>query len=120
MKEYLRIEDTHHLLIIVLCDYPKVAVHAVHRRRGSWQTREKSQSGDPETLTDGAKSDSDTGLYISTGEYTKETRYEGDRASVPVTLLDLDCFARTLIDHYDDMDAETRAILPLVRIYWPA
>lgn len=38
----------------------------------------------------------DRGLYVSTGGFTKEARYEADRANVPVRLLDLDgSFAST-------------------------
>ena len=63
---------------------------------------------------------SDSGLYVSTGGFTKEAEYEADRATIPVRLLGLDQFVRLLVDNYDNADLETRAILPLVRIYWPA
>ena len=36
----------------------------------------------------------DRGLYVSTGGFTKEARYEADRANVPIRLLDLDGFVR--------------------------
>ena len=62
----------------------------------------------------------DRGLYVSTGGFTKEARYEADRANVPVRLLDLDGFVRHYVDVYDRADDETRSILPLTRIWWPA
>ncbi|WP_201783907.1 restriction endonuclease [Tractidigestivibacter scatoligenes] len=62
----------------------------------------------------------DRGLYVSTGGFTKEARYEADRSNVPVRLLDLDGFARLYADFYDRTDEDARAILPLVRIWWPA
>ena len=62
----------------------------------------------------------DRGLYVSTGGFTKEARYEADRANVPVRLLDLDGFVRLYVESYDKADEDTRAILPLVRIWWPA
>ena len=62
----------------------------------------------------------DRGLYVSTGGFTKEARYEAERANVPVRLLDIDGFVRLYVDVYDKTDEETRAILPLVRIWWPA
>jgi restriction system protein len=34
--------------------------------------------------------------------------------------LDLDQLVRLLVDNYDNADMDMRAILPLVRIYWPA
>lgn len=63
---------------------------------------------------------SDRGLYVSTGGFTREARYEADRSNIPVKLLDLDEFVRLYIECYDRADEDTRAILPLVRIWWPA
>ncbi len=62
----------------------------------------------------------DRGLYVSTGGFTKEARYEADRANVPVRLLDLDSFVRHYVEVYDKADDETRNILPLTCIWWPA
>ncbi|GDZ15172.1 restriction endonuclease [Bifidobacteriaceae bacterium MCC01954] len=68
----------------------------------------------------GGLHDSDKGLYVSTGGFTKEALYEAERARVPVTLLNLDQFARVFVDNYETTDLETSALLPLTRIYWPA
>ena len=68
----------------------------------------------------GGLHDSDKGLYVSTGGCTKEALYEAERARVPVTLLNLDQFARVFVDNYETTDLETSALLPLTRIYWPA
>lgn len=59
-------------------------------------------------------------LYVSTGGFTKDARYEADRSNVPVKLLDLDEFVRLYGECYDRADEDARAILPLVRIWWPA
>ena len=61
----------------------------------------------------------DRGLYVSTGGFTKEARYEADRANVPVRLLDLDGLVRRYVEIYDKTNDETRKILPLTRIWWP-
>ena len=58
----------------------------------------------------------DRGLYVSTGGFTKEARYEEDRANAPIRLLDLDDFVRDYVEAYDKADDETRKILPLARI----
>lgn len=68
----------------------------------------------------GGLHDSDKGLYVSTGGFTKEALYEAERARVPVTLLNLDQFARVFVDNYETTDLETSALLLLTRIYWPA
>ena len=62
----------------------------------------------------------DRGLYVSTGGFTREARYEADRANAPVRLLDLDGFVRLYVESYERADEDTRALLPLVRIWWPA
>lgn len=64
--------------------------------------------------------DADRGLYVSTGGFTREALYEAERARIPVTLLDLDKFTRVLVDNYENADTQTRALLPLTHIYWPA
>lgn len=68
----------------------------------------------------GGLRNTDSGLYVSTGGFTKEAVYEADRAIMPIKLLNLDQFVRLIVDNYDNADMDTRAILPLVRIYWPA
>lgn len=68
----------------------------------------------------GALRNPSRGLYVSTGGFTKEAYYEGERAAVPVTLIDLDELADLITEHYEHFDSEARALLPLVRVYWPA
>ena len=63
---------------------------------------------------------SDCGLYVSTGGFTKDSKYEAERAAVPVTLVDLDDLASLVTDNYEGFDTEGRALLPLIRVYWPA
>lgn len=62
----------------------------------------------------------DRGLYVSTGGFTKEAHYEAERAAVPVHLVNLDLLATLLVQHYDQMDNDGRALVPLIRFYWPA
>lgn len=61
----------------------------------------------------------DKGLYVSTGGFTKEVRYEADRASIPLVPLDLDYLVKELLRHYGAMDMEARTLVPLINIYWP-
>lgn len=61
----------------------------------------------------------DRGLYISTGGFTKEAKYEAERANVPLTLIDTDLLVQLIIQHYDQFDSETRGLMPLKKIYWP-
>jgi restriction system protein len=62
----------------------------------------------------------DKGLYVSTGGFSKEARYEAERSTVPVALVDADQLAELLIDYYDNLDTNTKALMPLMKVYWPA
>ena len=59
------------------------------------------------------------GLYVSTGGFTKEARYEADRAYNQVSLIDSDELVNLIIHYYDNFDAEAKSLLPLRKIYWP-
>ena len=60
------------------------------------------------------------GLYVSTGGFSTEAKYEADRSSPPITIIDADRLVGLLIQYYDNLDSDTRALVPLVKIYWPA
>ncbi|MGB6220696.1 MAG: restriction endonuclease [Haloferula sp.] len=68
----------------------------------------------------GALRAGDRGIYLSTGGFSREARYESERATLPVSLLDLDELARLIEMHYERFDTEGKALVPLTRIYWPA
>ena len=68
----------------------------------------------------GAMRDGDNGLFVSTGGFTREARYEAERATIPLTLIDIDDLAELIVTHYPKFDLEGQALLPLVRVYWPA
>lgn len=62
----------------------------------------------------------DKGLYVSTGGFSKEAKYEAERANHPMTLIDLSELAALVTEHYEEFDNRGRALIPLVRIYRPA
>ena len=68
----------------------------------------------------GALRASDCGVFVSTGGFTKDAGYEAERAAVPITLVNLDELATLVVDNYENFDTEGRALLPLIRVYWPA
>ena len=63
---------------------------------------------------------SDKGLYVSTGGFGREALYEADRSIVPITLVDLDSLVALLLDRYEDLEPDIKALVPLKRVYWPA
>tara|TARA_R100000697_G_scaffold40593_5_gene53026 strand:- start:5534 stop:6517 length:984 start_codon:yes stop_codon:yes gene_type:complete len=67
----------------------------------------------------GALRPGDRGVYVSTGGFSREARYEAERANIPLTLVDIDELASLVVDFYEDFDLDGKALVPLVRIYWP-
>jgi restriction system protein len=91
---------------------PRIVVEVKHRR---------GAMGAPEIRSFlGGRHSEDRGLYVSTGGFTREAQYEADRATTVTHLMNLDDLARSLVEQYELLDAEGRALLPLKRLYWPA
>jgi restriction system protein len=67
----------------------------------------------------GGRKQGDRCLYVSTGGFSREARYEADRSQVPVTLLAMPELRELLLDHYEILDSETRTLVPLKKVYWP-
>jgi len=90
---------------------PRIVVEVKHR---------KGAMGAPEVRSFvGGLRQHDNGLYVSTGGFSREARYEADRTNQNLTLMDADDLGKAIVEHYDSMDTETRALLPLRKIYWP-
>jgi restriction system protein len=67
----------------------------------------------------GGRHKDDKGLYVSTGGFSKDARYEAERASIPLTLMDMDDLVKALLEHYETMDADSQRLISLRKIYWP-
>jgi restriction system protein len=92
---------------------PRIKVEVKHRASSAMGSQEvRSFLG---SLRGG-----DKGLYVSSGGFTREAKYEAERATIPMTLIDLTELAQLVTDHYDNFDPKGRALVPLVRIYRPA
>ena len=91
---------------------PRIKAQVKHR---------KGSVGGPEmrafiaTLRDG-----ENGLYVSTGGFTRDAEVEARGAREPVTLLDRDAFIRLLLEHYEDLEPEYKAQVPLRKVWVPA
>jgi restriction system protein len=92
---------------------PRIFVEVKHR---------KGQMGAPEVrkFIGGRNAQNDKCLYVSTGGFTTEARYEAERSNVPLTLIDSDELVELLVEHYELTDSETRTLVPLRKTYWPA
>lgn len=92
-------------------EQPRIVVEVKHRTQ-------TIGSQDIRSFLGGRHKD-DKGLYVSTGGFSKDARYEADRAAIPITLMDLDDLVKAILDHYEEMDMNTRVLVPLTKIYWP-
>lgn len=62
----------------------------------------------------------DSGLYVSTGDFTRDATLEAERSREPLKLLDRDDFIRLLLEHYEALDPEYKARVPLRKVWVPA
>jgi restriction system protein len=92
-------------------EQPRIAVECKHRTGAIGAQQIRSFLG--------GRHKDDKGLYVSTGGFTKDARYEAERASIPMTLLDLDDLVDSVTEYYEQLDSESRTLLPLVKVYWP-
>ena len=91
---------------------PRIVVEVKHRPG--------QRMGAPEIRSFlGGRHQRDKGLYVSTGGFTNEARYEADRAAIPVTTWDFGELTETMLRNYDALDQETKQLIPLRPIYWP-
>ena len=67
----------------------------------------------------GGRKPGDRCLYVSTGGFTKEARYEADRASVPIQLINLERLRELVVEYYELLAPDVLALLPLKKVYWP-
>jgi len=82
--------------------------------------RNGSMGSNPIRSFIGALRAGDHGLFVSTGGFTKEARYEAERATIPVTLIDIDLLADLVVANYERFDIEGQRLMPLMKVYWPA
>lgn len=93
-------------------EQPRIFVEVKHRKT--------TTMGAPEIRSFiGGRKPGDSCLYVSTGGFTKEAFFEAERSDKPLTLINADDLVDILIKHYENLDNETRTLVPLTRVYWP-
>lgn len=92
-------------------EHPRIIVEVKHRngRIGSQDIRSFL----------GGRHKDDRGLYVSTGGFSKDARYEAERANIPLVLWTLDELTRTLLQYYEKLDIEAQRFIPLKKVYLP-
>lgn len=91
---------------------PRIFVEVKHRA---------SQMGSKEIRAFvGGRRKGDKCLYVSTAGFSKDAYYEADRAEVALQLITLPKLRQLVVEYYEKLDPESRALVPLRRLYWPA
>lgn len=90
---------------------PRIIVEVKHRTSSMGSNEIRSFTG--------GLRQRDRGLYVSTGGFSKEAKYEAERSNIPITLIDSDELVRLITQYYDAFDSDTKALIPLKKIYWP-
>ena len=91
---------------------PRIKVQVKHKR---------SAAGGPEVRAFlGTLRPGDNGLFVSTGGFTSDATLEAERSREPVKLLDRDGFIQLLLEHYETLDPEYKAKVPLRKVWVPA
>ena len=67
----------------------------------------------------GALKKNNKGIYVSTGGFTTDAKYEAERSEIPIILMDLDSLVKFILQYYDNFDGDARSLIPLKKIYWP-
>ena len=68
----------------------------------------------------GGRQKGDRCLYVSTGGFTTDARYEAERSSIPITLISMPELRELLIDYYETLDSVSRSLVPLRKFFLPA
>jgi len=92
---------------------PRIKAEVKHRQRTQMSPQ------DVRSFLGGLR-EGDKGLYVSTGGFSTQAKYEAERSNIPVTLIDLDDLTELVVSNYEKFDLEGCALIPLVKIYWPA
>ena len=90
---------------------PVIVVEVKHRNQ--------SMSASDIRSFKGALKKSNKGIYVSTGGFTTDAKYEAERSEIPIILMDLDTLVKFIMQYYDNFDSDGRSLLPLKKIYWP-
>lgn len=90
---------------------PRIIIEVKHRQGSMGSQELRSFIGG---IRQGTK-----GVYVSTGGFTKDAKYEADRSNIPITMIDSNYLVELIVQYYDNFDNEGRTLVPLRKIFWP-
>jgi len=67
----------------------------------------------------GVIKENERGLFVSTGGFTSDARTEATHSAKPITLLDREDFVQIMLEYYENLESEYKALVPLKRLWVP-
>jgi len=92
---------------------PRIRVQVKHRKGQATQQEVQQFAG-----ATGASGENYNGLFVSTGGFTSHASREAEKHP-NITLIDRDSFVNFLLEHYDKLEPQYQAMVPLRRVYIP-
>ena len=92
---------------------PRIRVQVKHRKGQATQQEVQQFAG-----ATSASGESYNGLFVSTGGFTSHASREAEKHP-NITLIDRDSFVNFLLEHYDKLEPQYQATVPLRRVYIP-
>ena len=92
---------------------PRMRVQVKHRKGQATQQEVQQFAG-----ATGASGENYNGLFVSTGGFTSHAIREAEKHP-NITLIDRDSFVNFLLEHYDKLEPQYQAMVPLRRVYIP-
>lgn len=68
---------------------------------------------------EGKMGSSDKCVFVSTGGFTQEAKYEAERSAIPLTLVDIQKLSSIIERYYDNFSVSGKILLPLKKVYLP-
>lgn len=90
---------------------PRIFVEVKHREG-------KMGSAEIRKFLGGRKSH-DKCVFVSTGGFSQDAKYEAERATIPLTLVDIKKLSSIIERYYDNFSASGKILLPLKKVYLP-
>lgn len=90
---------------------PRIFVEVKHREG-------KMGSSEIRKFLGGRKSH-DKCVFVSTGGFTQEAKYEAERSAIPLTLVDIQKLSSIIERYYDNFSVSGKILLPLKKVYLP-
>jgi len=93
--------------------HPRIRIQVKHRKGQASRQEIQQFAG-----AVGYGGQNHNGLFVSTGGFTKPAESEAEKHP-NITMIDRDSFVELLLEHYDNLEPQYQAMIPLRKVYIP-